>query len=213
MLAAGHAEVEVVEDEQRHPDVAAGGVEEVRAADAGSPVAHDDDDLEFGAGQLDPGGVGEAAAVQSVEGAGGEVLIRQTGAADVGDQHDLFRIAIQTDERRVELVEYGAMAAARTERIGRLVAVGGQRHDGGVHHQRLHDLFGRDELSVDPVDADHPAPAGQSFDLPAILPQVQLGNHHPLDTLEGRSDGSLRNRPQALHDQQRKLRRLRPGAV
>jgi len=87
--AAGHPEVEVVEHQHRDADVAA------RALNRCAPPMpcrrrHDDDHLEIRARQLDAGGIGDTAAVQTVERRGREVLVRKAGAADVADQHDLL---------------------------------------------------------------------------------------------------------------------------
>ena len=87
MLAARHAEVEVVEHQHRQADVASRGVQQVRAADPRAAIPHDDDHLQVGVGQLDAGGVGDAAAVQPVERMGGEILVAQSLAADVGHDH------------------------------------------------------------------------------------------------------------------------------
>ncbi len=65
------------------------------AADAGAAVADQDDDGQVRVGQLDAGGVGDAAAVQPVEGVGDEVLVAQSLAADVGDDHRPVRIELQ----------------------------------------------------------------------------------------------------------------------
>ena len=70
-----HGEFEVGEDENGEADVAASRVQEVRPTDAGAAVAHHHDHLENRPGELDPGRIGDAPAVQAVEGAGDEVLI------------------------------------------------------------------------------------------------------------------------------------------
>ncbi len=67
MLPTGHAEVEVVHHDDGDPDVAACRGEQVRSTNTRPSVAHDDDDLEVGVGELDPGGVGDRPAVESVE--------------------------------------------------------------------------------------------------------------------------------------------------
>ena len=100
VLAAGHAEVEVVEDQHRDPDVAPGGVEQVGAADAGAPVAHDHHDVEVGAGQLDAGGVGDASPVQAVEGAGDEVLVAEAAAPDVAHDDHVGRVGPAAHQTR-----------------------------------------------------------------------------------------------------------------
>ena len=118
VLAAGHAEVEVVEHQDGDPDVAPGGVEQVRPADAGAAVAHDDDHVEVGAGQLDAGGVGDAPAVEAVEGAGDEVLVAEAAAADVADDDHVGRVGAPLDQGGVEGVEDGGVPAARAEGVG-----------------------------------------------------------------------------------------------
>ncbi len=82
-----------------------------------------------GSASLIPLGVGDAPPVQPVEGAGGEILVRQARAADVADDDDLLRVPAQPYQRHVEPIEHRSVAAARTERVGLVVTERLERRD------------------------------------------------------------------------------------
>ena len=91
-LAPGHAEVEVVQYQKGDIEVAAAGGKQVGATDTEPPVAHGDNDMQFGTGHLESGGIGKGASVQAVHGMGVEEGIKQAGAADITDHHDLLTL-------------------------------------------------------------------------------------------------------------------------
>ena len=75
MFAAGHAEIEIVGDQDRDTDVAPRRIDEVVAADAASAVADQHHDVQVGVRQLDPCGIGDRAPVQAVKGMGVKVAV------------------------------------------------------------------------------------------------------------------------------------------
>ena len=75
MFAAGHAEIEIVGDQDRDTDVAPRRIDEVVAADAASAVADQHHDVQVGVCQLDPRGIGDRAPVQAVKGIGVKVAV------------------------------------------------------------------------------------------------------------------------------------------
>ena len=118
VLTAGHAVVEVVGDDERDADVTARDVEQVRAADTATTVSFENDDGQFRSRQFQSAGIGDRTAVQPVESMGNEVAIGKTDAADVGDDHNFFRIWLQFNQRLVQRVNQSIMSATRTERQG-----------------------------------------------------------------------------------------------
>src|SRR5450759_5142007 len=93
------------------------------ATDATAAVADHDDHLELRIGQLDASGVGDAAPVQPMESIGNEILVAEPLAADIGNDYHLSGIQGEPDQCLVEGVQDQAVAAARAERVGALVAV------------------------------------------------------------------------------------------
>ena len=118
VLAAGHAVVEIVGDDQRNADIAARDVEQVRTADAATAIALEHDDGQFGPRQLQPAGIGDRTAVQSVKGVGDEITIGQADAADVGDDDHFLRVGLQLHQRPVQRLDQPVVAAARAKRQG-----------------------------------------------------------------------------------------------
>ena len=88
-LAAGHAEIEIVEHQQGDVEVAPAGGQQVGAADAQAPVAHGDHDRQFRTRQFEARRVGQGPAVKAVHGVGVEKGVEEARAADVADNGDL----------------------------------------------------------------------------------------------------------------------------
>src|SRR5699024_12386481 len=94
----------VVEEQDRHVDVAAHGVDEVVAADGeGVAVAGDDPDREVGAARGQAGGDGRGAAVDGVHPVGVEVVREAGGAADAGDEGDVLLAQAELGQEALQI--------------------------------------------------------------------------------------------------------------
>jgi len=124
VLTTCHAEVEVIEDQGCHADVAPRRAHQMGAADPATPVADEVDDVEVGAGQFDAGGVGQAAAVEPVEAAGIQILVGEPHATDVAHDDDGGGIPLQANEGTIERFKDQAVATAGTEPERHRIAIG-----------------------------------------------------------------------------------------
>ena len=93
VLPAGHAVDEVVDEHDQHVDVAAGGMDEVVAADSHQvSIARDHRHQQLWATQLETGGKGDGTPVSGVEGVQLHIARHPTRAADPGDDRDLVEV-------------------------------------------------------------------------------------------------------------------------
>ncbi len=124
ILTAGHAINAVVDDDGGEVEIAAGGMNEMVAADGGGiAIAHDDNDLKLGIGQLDSGGKGERSAVGGMERVEIHVDADPPRTANPGDQDDLVLAVAGAVDGADECPQQDAIAAARAPDMGELFVV------------------------------------------------------------------------------------------
>ena len=113
ILAFGQPVDAIVEEENFQADVAAEHVNGVIAADGeGVTVASGDPDFEVGANGFESGGYGGRAAVDGVEAEGVHVIREAGGAADAGDDDEVFALDAEVGEDGLDGGEDGVVAAA-----------------------------------------------------------------------------------------------------
>ena len=114
-LSAGHGVDQVVDADDFQVDVAPRRVNQVIAADGEQvAVAGVDHDVQLGIRQLQSGGERNRAAVRGMERILVHVSGDAAGAADAGDDGQIFEIDLGIDQRAGEAVDAGADAASRT---------------------------------------------------------------------------------------------------
>ena len=83
----------VIDDNGRDIEITPGSMDKMITANcSGITISHNCQYCKFRIGKLDAAGIGDAAAVETVESARGEVLIGETRTADVADDDDRRRI-------------------------------------------------------------------------------------------------------------------------
>jgi len=99
-------------------------MDKVVAADGGGvAVTHDDDDLQFGIGQLDAGCEGQGPAVGGVEGVKVHVNGDSPGTADPGDDYNLVLFEPGAIDRPDQGAQKDAVAAARAPDVRELLVM------------------------------------------------------------------------------------------
>ena len=117
-LAAGHAVDFIVEHQAGQLQVAPAGVDQMIAADRQAvAVAGDDNDIEIGTRQRQPGRVGERPAVGDMEGVGVDIGGQPPGTADAGDDRKLVLVDVELVDRPQQGAQRDAVAAARTKEV------------------------------------------------------------------------------------------------
>ena len=112
VLALGQAVDPVVEEQDRHVDVAAQRVDQVVAADRERvAVTGDDPHRQVLAGRGDAGRDRRRAAVDRVHAVGVEVVGEARGAADAGDEDDVLAAQAEVGQERLHGLEHGVVAA------------------------------------------------------------------------------------------------------
>ena len=99
------------------------------AADSQAAVAHGDHDVQVRAGHFNPGGIGQGATVQAVEGVGIEKGVKQTGAPDVRYDGDLLSSESHALKGLIQRRNDPFMGASRTE-DRRAILIQQTIHDG-----------------------------------------------------------------------------------
>ena len=114
VLALGEAVDPVVEQQDRHVDVAAQRVDQVVAADGQRvAVTGDDPHREVLARGGDAGRDRRGAPVDRVHAVGVEVVREAAGAADAGDEDDVLPAQAELGQEALDGLEHGVVAAAR----------------------------------------------------------------------------------------------------
>ncbi len=115
VLPAGHAVNGIVDHQGGDAQVAAGGMNEMVATDCqGISIAHDGDHLQVRAGDLEPGGKRQGAAMGGVQGVEIQINGHAGGAADAGDQGHIVIFQTQVVDGADEGAHDHADAAAGT---------------------------------------------------------------------------------------------------
>src|SRR6266852_6240001 len=140
ILALGQSINTVVEKQNFDADVAAQHVDGVITADGqGVAVAGDQPDFQFRAVDLDARGHGRRAAVNGVKAEGVHVIRKTAGAADAGDDDEIFATHAKLRENGLHRGENGVVAAAGTPAnflVG-LKIFFGEHGQGGCGHRAL----------------------------------------------------------------------------
>src|ERR1700741_276518 len=115
ILALRQAVDAVVEEQHLDADVAAQQVNGVIAADSERvAIAGSDPDFQFGMGNLDPRSDGRGATVNGVESEGVHVIRKAPGAADAGDDDEIFAANAEFRKHRLNRRKNGVVTATRT---------------------------------------------------------------------------------------------------
>ena len=124
MLAAGHAKVEVVEHQHGDIDIAAGGVDKMRAADSCTAIADENNDVELRIRQFDACGVGDAASVQAMKSVGDEILIAEAHTTNIADNNGLGGIKLKAGKGFIQMIKDQGVTTAWTKGKGTFVFIG-----------------------------------------------------------------------------------------
>jgi hypothetical protein len=114
-LPPGHAEIEIIEDEQGKIRVSATGAENMGTTYPHAAVSHGDDDVQLRPCRFQAQGVGEGPAVETVKGMGVEKDIEKPGTADITNQNNPVSGNSHLLQGLVKSLHYPLMRAARTK--------------------------------------------------------------------------------------------------